>query len=160
MVSTIIDPSIKGYSFRTAHPESQDKTFEGIIQITPEEQRYLENLGFNFIYGWETKGISSRKVPGKYHVSLGPRSETLEGELSISYPNGGSGFHMSHWHPSCVSKEKLVGRIEGDILDTIRFMDSSVSNGIDVLVEDAAWTEVVNLMRIKYTNTREYLNQK
>ena len=161
MERTIItNPNLEGYDFRKTHPEADDPSFEGAIQLRAEETQYLGGIGFNVIYTKDAPAELKRKNPMEYHVWLGPRSERLSrGELRVRISPTHEIAHMSHWHPSGVDTQKLIGRIEADILSTKQYASGCRQKGIDILVEDAAWGEVVSALKGKYSVTEFQMNK-
>ncbi|MFA6462282.1 MAG: hypothetical protein WCV90_08525 [Candidatus Woesearchaeota archaeon] len=147
----ITDPTIQGYRYTLVHPETLDTDFKGIVSFNPFEIFFLRNRFLNLIYFGGNPELEAR-TPQRPYVLLGPygdRNFNSSDELRVLRKSG-EFVHMSHWHPSCesISLERLVCRVEGDILDCAR--DFCEVPKIDVMVLDPLWKEVAGELKNRY----------
>ncbi len=158
------DPRLKEYKFGKAHPETYDNFFEGIAPLHLPEAAYLQSRGFSFIYDLRSElvdahlhqGLLSMNLPNSYWVDLGSESElAAEGQLVVVH--GASRLaHMSRWHPSAKTTERLARQIELDVLDTGKDLRGS-KGVIPILIRDNAWRETLMRLKETYLSTREYV---
>ncbi len=149
----ITNPLDSNYSFRTVHPEALDPSNTGPIILHSGEVNYLNSKGFNVIY-MEGRSDLSPKPSSMPYVSLGPyNSEFGEGELQVVVDEENTTSHLNRWHPQTTRTSLLVGMLEADILMDLK--PSQIAEGVNVVVSDMAWEDVIAALKEKYT-VREY----
>lgn len=152
MVTIITDPLVEGYIYYKIHPEVLDKEFRGIVSFNQEEVFFLKSKPLNLIYFGGNQELETR-TPQRPYVLLGPYGNQMfdgSDELKV-HRKIGYMYHTTHWHPSCrsISLERLVNKVEGDILECAR--DFREVKEIDVMVLDLLWVPVAEELKKKYT---------